>query len=175
MNDSGFHIERAEAADYQIFADIIQEVWGAMDHKDWYAADNADYTYRMLTTGEGTGYKAVEDATGQIAGIFLVTFPGLSEMNMGRDAGLLEEELPAVAHMDSAAVLPRFRGHQLQYRLMQTAEQDLRSMGYRYLMCTIHPDNVYSLSNVLRQGYRVVGQKLKHGGYPRAILLKKLE
>ena len=60
-----FKIERADAADYQLFADIIQTVWRGMDNKDWYFADNSDYTYRMLTSGEGLGYKAVETETGR--------------------------------------------------------------------------------------------------------------
>ena len=42
MTVSEFHIEHADQSDYQIFADIIREVWDAMDHKDWYMADNAD-------------------------------------------------------------------------------------------------------------------------------------
>ena len=93
---------------------------------------------------------------------------------MGRDAGLPEEELPLVAHMDTAAVLPQYRGHQLQYRLMQAAEADLRAMGFRYRMGTIHPDNVYSMNNGLKQGYQIIGEKLKHGGLRRAILMKDL-
>ena len=169
-----FRIERATAADYRLFADIIQSVWRGMDNKDWYLADNSDYTYHMLTSGEGLGYKAIETETGDTAGVFLAVIPGPSEENMGRDAGLPEEALPGVAHMDTAAVLPKYRGHQLQYRLMQAAEADLRAMGFRYLMGTIHPDNVYSMNNAMKQGYRIIGEKLKHGGKRRAILLKEL-
>lgn len=169
-----FRIEHAVAADYQLFADIIQSVWRGMDHKDWYLADNSDYTYHMLTSGEGLGYKAIEAETGDVAGVFLAVIPGLSEENMGRDAGLAEDELPKVAHMDTAAVLPQYRGNQLQYRLMQAAEADLRAMGFHYLMGTIHPDNVYSMNNAMKQGYRIIGEKLKHGGKRRAILMKEL-
>ncbi len=169
-----FRIEKAAEADARLFADIIQTVWNGMEEKDWYMADNADYTSRMLTTGQGTGYKAVETESGAVAGVFLVTFPGLSDENLGRDAGLPEEELPKVAHMDSAAVLPRYRGNALQFRLMQAAEADLRAAGFRYLMGTVHPDNVYSMNNVLKQGYRVIGEKQKHGGKRRAILFKDL-
>ena len=169
-----FQITPATPSDYQLFADIIQTVWRGMANKDWYLADNADYTCHMLTSGEGLGYKAIETETGEVAGIFLAVIPGLSEENMGRDAGLPEEELPLVAHMDTAAVLPQYRGHQLQYRLMQAAEADLRAMGFRYLMGTIHPDNVYSMNNGLKQGYQIIGEKLKHGGLRRAILMKDL-
>ena len=174
MAEMEFQIERATEADYLIFADIIQTVWRLMDEKDWYIADNSAYTYHMLSSGEGLGYKAVETQTGKVAGVFLAVIPGLSEENMGRDAGLAEEELVKVAHMDTAAVLPEYRGNPLQYRLMQAAEADLRARGFRYLIGTVHPDNVYSMNNGLTQDYKVIGEKMKHGGKRRAILLKEL-
>ncbi len=169
-----FRIEKAVESDYQLFADIIQTVWRGMDNKDWYFADDSDYTCHMLASGEGLGYKAFETKTGAVAGVFLAVMPGLSDENMGRDAGLPEEELPKVAHMDTAAVLPQYRGHQLQCRLMQAAEEDLRALGFRYLMATVHPDNIYSMNNGLKQGYRIIGEKIKHGGKRRAILMKEL-
>lgn len=76
--------------------------------------------------------------------------------------------------MDSAAVRAEYRGNRLQYILMQEAEQELRTMGYRYLMCTVHPDNHFSRENVLRQGYRVMKTTEKYGGFIRDILLKEL-
>ena len=76
--------------------------------------------------------------------------------------------------MDTAAVLPEYRGQKLQYRLMQMAEEELKKEGLRYLMCTVHPQNRYSRENVLRQGYEVAATKEKYGGYLRDILLKRL-
>ena len=66
--------------------------------------------------------------------------------------------------MDSIAILPKYRGHKLQYRLMQTAEGDLRAKGFKYLMCTVHPDNCYSRDNIVSQGYESVAVKEKYGG-----------
>ncbi len=167
-------IEKADAGDFQVFADIIQAVWEAMDPKEWFMADNADYTYRMLTTGKGTGYKAVDPATGAVAGVFMAVVPGLDQSNMGYDAGLPAEELPLVAHMDSAAVLPEYRGRRLQRRLMEAAEKELKERGFRYLMCTVHPDNLYSRNNVVGQGYESVTVKEKYGGHVREIFLKRI-
>jgi len=170
----GFRIEKADAGDYQTFADIIQTVWRGLDKKEWFVADNAEYTYEMLTTGKGIGYKAVDINTDKVAGVFLVTKPGDSGGNLGRDAGLGDGELPLVAHMESVAVLPEYRGHRLQYRLMQEAEKDLKESGFKYLMCTVHPDNGYSRNNVMGQGYRSVVVKEKYGGYRREVFLKEI-
>lgn len=173
MGDREFRIEKAVCEDYKIFADIIQNVWQAMAKKEWYVADNAEYTYRMLTTGQGQGYKAVEEETGAVAGVFMAVVPGIHESNMGYDMGLPQEELSLVVHMDSVAVLPECRGHRLQKRLMEAAEADLRERGFRYFMCTVHPDNCYSRNNIISQGYKSMMIKEKYGGYVREVFLKK--
>ncbi len=76
--------------------------------------------------------------------------------------------------MDSAAVLPAFRGFHLQRRLMKTAEEELQREGFRYLCCTVHPDNKSSLQSVLSQGYRIAKTCEKYGGFPRHILIREL-
>lgn len=169
-----FVIEKAVYADYRLFADIIQSVWKGMDHKDWFMADNADYTSHMLSTGKGTGYKAIHTDTKQVAGVFMTTIPGLDESNLGYDIGFSESELLETAHMDSVAVLPEYRGHGLQYRLMQEGEKDLKERGFHYLLCTIHPQNRYSRNNALKQGYEFVLQKRKYDGNIRDILMKRI-
>lgn len=169
-----FRILKAGPGDCQVFARIIQAVWSGLDKKEWFVADDEEYICRMLTTERGIGYKAVDENSGQAAGVFMAAIPGREAGNLGRDAGLGEEELPFVAHMDSVAVLARYRGHRLQYRLMQTAEADLKKAGFRYLMCTVHPDNHYSRNNIISQGYESVCVKEKYGGYVREIFLKRI-
>lgn len=169
-----FLIKRAALEDHQALAGVIESVWQQIERKDWFVADDPGYTYRTLQEGNGIGYKALLKDSGTLAGVFIVALPGRREENLGRDIGLSEEELGKAAHMESAAILPEYRGNGLQYSMMQAAEEELRKMGYRYLMCTVHPENVYSKNNVIRQGYEVVLTKEKYGGYLRDILLKKL-
>lgn len=169
-----FTIERALPSDYLLFTDIIQYVWEHMEHQEWFAPDNADYISRTLAPGHGIGYKAVEETTKDITGIFLVAIPGLDESNMGYDIGLSESQLLQTVHMDSAAILPMYRGHGLQYRLMQKAEEDLKELGFHYLLCTVHPENHYSRNNILKQGYEFVLQKKKYNGMIRDIMLKRI-
>ena len=76
--ERAFRIERADITDYQMFADIIQTVWNALDKKEWFVADNAEYTYEMLQSGRGMGYKAVDSNTGMTAGVFMAVIPGIS-------------------------------------------------------------------------------------------------
>ena len=87
-----FIIEKALPSDYQLFADIIQSVWEGMPQKEWFMADNAEYTYKMLTSGRGVGYKAIEITTNKVAGTFMATIPGLEEDNLGYDIGFSREQ-----------------------------------------------------------------------------------
>ena len=169
-----FKIEHAKQTDGALFADTIFRVHENMEHKEWFAIDNEEYMTHMLQEGNGIGYLAKEVETDNLAAVFLVTFPGNSDDNLGRDIGLSEEELNDVAHMDTVGVFPEYRGNRLQYRLMQNAENELREKGYRYLMCTVHPDNPYSRKNVIDQGYEPVKKALKYGGFLREIFVKYL-
>lgn len=169
-----FLIERADPSDYLIMADVIQSVWQQIEQKDWFVADDSEYTRHSLTEGNGIGYKAFEADSGALAGVFIATLPGDREENLGRDIGLSQEELGKVAHMESVAILPEYRGNGLQYILMKTAEDELRKQGCRHLMCTVHPENKYSRNNMIKQGYQVVLTKEKYGGYLRDILLKEI-
>ena len=169
-----FIIKKATLSDAESIRNVIDTVYEKMEHKEWYMTDNAEYTYHLLADGAGMGYLAIKEQSQEIAGVFMVEFPGDTEENMGNDIGLTKEQRLRTAHMDSAAVLPKYRGYHLQYRLMQAAEQDLRKMGYEYLMCTVHPENHFSKANVLKQGYQVMVTKEKYGGYLREVLCKKL-
>lgn len=169
-----FLIERAVPADYQMVADVIQSVWQQIQQKDWFVADDSEYTCHTLKEGNGIGFKAFDVDSGALAGVFLAALPGSSAENLGRDIGLTEMELGKVAHMESIAILPEYRGNGLQYTMMKAAEEELKKQGYRYLMCTVHPENRYSKNNIIKQGYEVVLTKEKYGGYVRDILLKKL-
>lgn len=169
-----FLIEKAAPGDYKTLAGVIQEVWLQMEQKEWFVADDSKTICRILEEGRGLGYKAFEKESGALAGVFLGVLPGNREENLGRDIGLAGEELETVAHMDTIAILPQYRGNGLQHTMMQAAEEELKNQGYKYLMCTVHPENIYSKKNAVMQGYKVVLTKEKYGGYVRDILLKRL-
>lgn len=153
---------------------LIQSVYDQMEHKEWYAIDDEAYYAHYLEEEHGIGYKAMDVETQSMAGLFIALIPDKKEVNLGYDAGFSEVDCAKTAVMETAAVLPAYRGQNLQFQLMQAAEQDLREMGFGYLTATIHPDNQYSLRNALKQGYEIVCTKEKYGGYLRHILVKKL-
>lgn len=170
-----FDMVRARCEDAGEVADVIRKVFQKMEHREWYVADNEEYVREKLLDHTGMVWKAVEKESGELAGVFMMTFPGYGEENLGWDLGFDREQCLKTTHMESAAVLPAYRGNHLQQRLMEIAEAEAKKRGYRYLLCTIHPDNLYSKKNALRQGYQVMATKEKYGGLLRDILMKRLD
>lgn len=166
----------------------IKEVWAKMPHSDWFAMDSDGEIIDYFKKGRSELYIAKEKTSDnpefynnpkdldcpEFAGLFTTLLPGLGQENLGRDLGFTDEELMKSAHMETVIILPKYRGHHLQARLMSRAEEDLKKSGYRHLLCTIHPDNPYSLNNALSLGYKVEKTVEKYGGLPRNILLKEI-
>ena len=170
-----FKIERAGKEDIAAIMNLVVEVHEQIpeDRKSWFVINPEEDT-QLLEEGKCWGYTAVDTETGKLAAAFIAAFPGTSSHNLGYDSGLPEEEIPKVAHMDTAVVSPEYRGCGLQKRMMEFAEEDLRKAGYHYLCCTVHPDNVYSKNNVLKQGYKIMATKEKYNGFLRHVFLKEI-
>ena len=121
--------------------EIVNKVDQGMNVPEWFVAEPYEEFDFWMKKERGLLYLAV-DEEGKAGAMFFVILPGTHPDNLGYDLGMEEEKLKLCAMMDTAAVLPEFRGHYLQYKMMQHAEGDLRQMGYRYLLCTVHPENV---------------------------------
>ena len=178
-----FEIVRAVPEDVPRLAYIMESVAAGMNNPEWFIQDDLAYITEhvghvpLQEEDQGFILKVVTKINGQdeIAGFFMVAFPGLSEKNLGLHIHLEETDLLRVAHMDSVVILPEFRGHGLQYKLIGKAEEIIATeSGYSILMATVHPDNKYSLGNVQAQGYEIVAEALKYGGYRRYILKKEI-
>jgi hypothetical protein len=169
-----FLLRKYISEDYASVRKLIYDVWQETPVKDWFAVDDFDYLDKILGDLHTCIIEAVDTATNRQAAVFVLVFPASGPDNLGADIGLDEDEQRKVVHMDIAATLPEFRGHGLQYRLMDYAEKMLQTTGIKYLMCTVHPENVFSKRNVEKLGYRLVKTGMKYGGLPRCTYLKKI-
>lgn len=164
-------IRKGNLQDTENFIHLIYEVRGTMAHIEWFFVDPADEIREMMKNGTMKLWVAMDGE--RLAGAFDIVIPGLNEINYGYDLGFSNEELLRVINMDTAAVHPDYRGLGLQKRLMQEAEKELRGAGKRILLCTVHPENQFSLRNVLDQGYTIQMKKEKYGSV-RYILRKDI-
>lgn len=169
MNEE-IKIRRAVAEDVEAIMNIMDQVTQQMVQSPWFVSSDATFVKKQVA-GDGLVIVA-ENGRQEVVAAFIVCFPGNQEENLGYDLHLPECERLKVAHMDTVIVRPSYRGNRLQRRLLKAAEQELKQTGYRYLMCTVHPENHYSLNNMRSCGYRIMLTREKYGGKLRHILCK---
>jgi GNAT superfamily N-acetyltransferase len=111
-----------------------------------------------------------------------IGFPGMARKNLGNDINIPEQELIKVAHLETTVVHPEYRGNSLQSLTLQQAMPMVKDFGYSHLLCTVSPQNIYSLYNIIKNGLRIKALKRKYGtddngrdGVWRFILHRNLE
>lgn len=150
---------------------IMEEAKASSVHPEWFVADSAEYVRAHI---EGKGFVILaETGQGEAAGFFLVKRPEPEE-NLGRFLSFTGEQLACVAVMDSAAVKGKYRGNGLQGRMLREAERLVKKAGFRFLMCTVHPDNRFSLDNMEKNGYQIQKTVRCYGGLLRHVLMKEI-
>jgi L-amino acid N-acyltransferase YncA len=76
--------------------------------------------------------------------------------------------------MESACVLPEYQGRHILSQLLSEAGLLEKGRGCRYLMATIHPDNLFSKNSHLRCGFEELMTVRKYGDWMRTIMVKRL-
>lgn len=160
------NIEYAAMEDLSTIMNIMHTALELVEDKSWYAVDTEEFVAKCIE-GQGFTLKALVD--GEMAGFLTVRYPWKEEDNLGDYIGLSEEEKMFVAHLESAAVLPQYRGMRIQNKLMAKGFELLKETQYRYVMGTAHPENVFSVNNFLKLGFEVVADVEKYGGYRRYV------
>ena len=140
-----------------------------MENKEWLYLDDPEDTREMMSSGTMQLWVAMDGD--RLAAAFDILVPELHPFNYGYDLGFDETALLRVVNMDTIAVHPEYRGKGLQQKLMTEAENWAFDNGYSILLCTAHPENRYSLQNMLRLGYTVQKELPKYGS-TRYILRK---
>lgn len=164
-------IRKGSLADTEQFITLLQEVRQGMTHKEWLYLDEPEEVRQMMADGTMKLWVAMDGD--RIAGAFDILTPGFDPCNYGYDLGFEESALLRVVNMDTIAVSPAYRGMGMQKRLMQESEQEIAQRGPRILLCTVHPDNRFSLNNILAQGYSIAAKLQKYGSV-RYVLRKDL-
>ncbi len=166
------HITYAAMEDVSVLQAIMETALANIQQKDWYVADDGEFIRRHI---KKEGYTLKYTVGNTIAGFLIVRHPVFAEDNLGKYlSDWTGETLTKVAHMESSAVLPEFRGQKIQKKLLQAAEKIEWERGTRYLMGTVHPDNIYSAANLEQLGYECLLETEKYGGLRRKIVCKEL-
>ena len=86
----------------------------------------------------------------------------------------LNYDINEVGECGPIIVNPKYRGNGLQYQMLQVLTKYCKKLGKKYLITTVHPDNIYSINNFLKEGYKLRNKFEFHRG-PRNLYVKDLE
>lgn len=138
------------------------------------------HTLQPLSEGE---LKFLVEGHGLIIGAFveeyLIAFRALlipenDHENLGRDVGILEEQLDRIIYQEISCVDPDFRGFGLQRELAGVVMNEVDTSLYDYVCATVMPFNIASLKDKFSQGMHIGALKYKYGGKLRYVFCKKL-
>ena len=168
-----FTIEYATLGDMPSIMNIVTKSVPLIPDSDWFVGDTEEFYSRHI---EESGFilKAVSDSDKCLAAFFIVRYPGMEEDNCGYDLSYTKQQLLETAHMESCIVHPDYRGHHLESRLMSEAINILKSTNYRYLLGTVHPDNIPSVKAFLSNDFHIAKTLKKYGGKLRHIMYRNL-
>lgn len=129
--------------------------------------------FRFILEGHGT-------MIGAFHGSRLIAFramlePEIDEQHLGKDAGLLESELPSVLYSEVTNVDPDYRGNSLQRILGELLMQNIDKSRHRYVFATVAPFNIASLKDKFALGMHIVSLEKKYGNLMRYTLMKDLQ
>ena len=110
---------------------IMYETYKNLDDKNTFVCDKLADIEKWLEK-KGFGVLAYNNQQ-KIIGFLIVSYPGQSKDNLGNDINLYKKELDKVAHMESAIVIPEYRGNGIQQQMIQYAENNIDKNKYRYL------------------------------------------
>lgn len=157
----------------EIIHKTLSEVYENLENKNTFVCDTLTEVKDCI---EKNGFGIIAyNKKKKIIGIFLVRYPGISESNLGKDIGLSKEELLKVVHMESAVVIPEYRGNGLQQKMLQYAETIIDKNKYKYFMATVSPDNPASFKSLEKNGYVHITTKKKYNNISRRIYLKEIQ
>lgn len=163
-----FLIREARECDLSEIMQIMHSTEQNGTPSEWYVTDTEEEVRKVLKNG----LVLVAEHENVVAGFFIAKYPDL-ESNLGRFLDYSEQQLEKVVLMDSAAVAPQFQGHGLQGKMLEEIEKHIDWKKYQYSMCTVHPDNKYSLHNMQKHGYEVKKTVKCYGDNIRYIMVKE--
>lgn len=141
--------ENIDLDEYISFRSYVKE---HMEHPEWLG----DFTKEDL--------KIMLKKNSKIWIYYLNSVPVCSMMLIPTDKKSLDKfgvylALEEVVDYGPMMVHPEYVGNGLQYQMLQAIDAYSIANGYKYAVGTIHPDNIYSINNLLKDEFKLMGQK----------------
>jgi len=164
-----FELRYLEKSDLPLLLSLQEVIAKALPSPEIFRLDTEDYFRRHFDAERGVIGAFAGD---RLIAYGILSFPGESEDNFGRDIGLPPDELKSVAHLETSAVHPDYRGNGLQKKIFEIHFRTLENGNYAHALCTVSPKNYPSLRNMFDAGMVIRAVKIKFGWMLRYILHK---
>ncbi|GAA0471272.1 GNAT family N-acetyltransferase [Streptomyces stramineus] len=164
-----FEVRRLGPESLGTLLDLQERVSSALPDRSVFRTSTPEFITYCLADG-GRCYGVTHG--GETVAYRMVYFPRDRAFNLAKDTALPPAEYHRVAHWDTVAVLPGWRGHGLARRLNVRALADLADTGIRHLFATSSPANPHGVRTLIEAGFQPVDLVRKFGGSLRFLLYR---
>ena len=171
IKTANVEIRKATIDDVGQIYSLIESIYNMMDNKKWYSYTKNIERYNLFIND---GYCYVAVFKGKIIGYFLTYILKEDGTNLYKILCDYYGECNDIVEVINFGVMSDFRGMGLQKKMMLQLEKDIINTKYKKFVCTVHPDNKYSLNNMLDNGYEIVMTTKLYGGLDRHIIVKNI-
>lgn len=153
--------------DLDKYIEFRESVRSRMEHPEWLGEISKEELENMLSIGG----KIWIYSNGDIPICSWMFIPAgedaKDDLEIDRiDYNLMGDIGPVFVNFD-------YLGNGLMYQMLLEYDKYLESIGYKYVMTTVHPDNIFSSRNMIKNGMKKVSQKTFKRGI-RDIYFKEL-
>ncbi|MFJ3902441.1 GNAT family N-acetyltransferase [Streptomyces sp. NPDC090025] len=164
-----FDVRRLGPADLDLLLGLQERIRSALPDPSVFQTSTPEFIAYCLADG-GRCYQVLHE--GEPVAYRMVYFPRDRAFNLAKDTTLPAAHHGTVAHWDTVAVLPAWRGHGLAGLMNARALGELADTGIRHVFATSSPANPHGVRTLMEAGFQPVGLLEKFGGKLRFLLYR---
>lgn len=114
---------------------------------------------------------ALYNKDGEIVGERYISLLSHGKSDYALDLGFTEEDANNIIYLKSTVIDLRYTGNGLQYKTLEFLKDFFEHRGYKRIMSTISPYNLFSLKNALKTGLKIraLEKKYKSEEHPEGL------
>lgn len=169
--ENGIILRKAQLEDIEEIYNLIATVHENIENKSWYTYTKKIERYNLFIND---GISMVACDNGKIVGVYLAYILRDDGTNFYQLVQDYFKNTDNIIEIINYAVLENYRGMGLQTQMLLKVEELLKNTKYKKFVATVHPDNKYSLNNMLKNGYKIAMTTQLYGGLDRCIIVKNI-
>ncbi len=160
IDKSGLIIRVLDLSELDAYLEFIKYVKAHMEHPEWLGEfTKEDYTWMLNNGSYIYVWSFLENVRSDFTRVDQFVACGMLIPAREKDLKkFLQTDLDykEVIDFGPQAVHPDYIGNGLQSDVIKFLEKAARNKGYKYALGTVDPDNIYSINNLLKNGFKVV-------------------